>query len=235
MRKKKRDQNSKVTDSFESIEWNAWVEAINLDTVMAKLHVFHLCDILNAIKSWLWKSADFLVMREIAAVINMQTSSRWRSRLSFENPIYFCVIIYLPVHSLQSLAVPPAHITQLHSHLYLGRCDCKKLDLHQASSERLHSWSMSNISPTIWLWGFCKRFINRNVSDRSFYKSAPDKLLSLEEMFQMKSRGLSDGLARGALDLDWNELRWKHSERYYVSACWCNYHLNAWQHQRNLI
>ncbi len=55
-----------MTDSFESIEWNAWVEAINLDTVMAKLHVFHLCDILNAIKSWLWKSADFLVMREIA-------------------------------------------------------------------------------------------------------------------------------------------------------------------------
>lgn len=48
---KKKDQNTKVTDSFESIEWNAWVEAINLDTVMAKLHVFHLCDILNAIKS----------------------------------------------------------------------------------------------------------------------------------------------------------------------------------------
>ncbi len=95
-----------MTDSFESIEWNAWVEAINLDTVMAKLHVFHLCDILNAIKSWLWKSADFLVMREIAAVINMQTSSRWQSRLRFENPIYFCVIIYLPVHSLQSLAFP---------------------------------------------------------------------------------------------------------------------------------
>lgn len=63
-------------------------------------------------------------MQEITAVINMQTSSRWQSRLRFENPIYFCVIIYLPVHSLQSLAVPPAHITQLHSHLYLRRCDC---------------------------------------------------------------------------------------------------------------
>lgn len=110
-----------MSDSFE---WNARVEAINLDTVMAKLHVFHLCDILNAIKSWLWKSADFLVMREIAAVINMQTSSRWQNRLSFENPIYFCVIIYLPVHSLQSRAIPPAHITQLHSHLYLRRRDC---------------------------------------------------------------------------------------------------------------
>lgn len=73
---------------------------------MAKLHMFHLCDILNAIKSWLWKSADFLVMKEIAFVINMQTSSRWQSRLGFENLNYFCVIIYLPVHSVPFF-IPP--------------------------------------------------------------------------------------------------------------------------------
>lgn len=86
--------------SFQPIQRNGSVVPINLDTVMAKLHVFHLCDILNAIKSWLWKCVDFLTMKgkEITSVINMQTSSCWQSRLGFENLNYFCVIIYLPVH-----------------------------------------------------------------------------------------------------------------------------------------
>lgn len=130
-------------------------------------------------------------MREIAAVINMQTSSRWRSRLRFENPIYFCVIIYLPVHSLQSLAVPPAHITQLHSHLYLRLYDGleasipsskllsknHELDQQWPSSEGAHSWSMSNISPT---FGYDDS-VNGSLTKRlrpQFYKLAPDKLLS---------------------------------------------------------
>lgn len=85
---------------FSPFQRNGSVVPINLDTVMAKLHVFHLCDIWNAIKSWLWKCADFLAMKGkgITPVINMQTSSRWQSRLGFENLNYFCVIIYLPVH-----------------------------------------------------------------------------------------------------------------------------------------
>lgn len=84
---------------------------INLDTVLAKLHVFHLCDILNAIKSWLCACAwTSLRRRETTDVINMQTSSCWQTRLGFENLNYFCVIIYLPVHRfpfLISSRVPP--------------------------------------------------------------------------------------------------------------------------------
>lgn len=97
---------------------------INLDTVLAKLHVFHLCDILNAIKSWLWKCArTSLWWREITDVINMQTSSRWQTRLGFENLNYFCVIIYLPVHRfpfLISSRVPHARASIMKkAHLYL--------------------------------------------------------------------------------------------------------------------
>lgn len=200
-----------MTDSFESIEWNAWVEAINLDTVMAKLHVFHLCDILNAIKSWLWKSADFLVMREIAAVINMQTSSRWRSRLRFENPIYFCVIIYLPVHSLQSLVVPSAHITQLHSHLYLRRCDCmaeSRLPFRGAifcleivslicSGSPWREFTAGACQISALPFGYDDS-VNGSLTKRlrpQFYKLAPDKLLSWRRCSRWRWGGLVNAQA----------------------------------------
>lgn len=39
------------------VQWSVSVVAINLDTVLAELHVYHLSDILNAIKSRLWKCA----------------------------------------------------------------------------------------------------------------------------------------------------------------------------------
>lgn len=81
--------------------------------------------------------------------------------------------------------------------------------------------------------------VNASLTKRlrpQFYKLAPDKLLSWRRCSRWRWGVFwTHGFAREALDLDWNELRWKHSERYYVSACWCNYHLNAWQHQRNLI
>lgn len=117
---------TQTMDGLFHFKWSVSVAPINLDTALAKLHVFHLCDILNAIKSWLWKCArTSLWRRQITDVINMQTSSRWQARLGFENLNYFCVIIYLPVHRflfLISSRAPRAKSPQLYSvHLYLWR------------------------------------------------------------------------------------------------------------------
>lgn len=122
-------------------------------------------------------------MREIAAVINMQTSSRWQSRLSFENPIYFCVIIYLPVHSLQSRAIPPARITQLHSHLYLRRASVSKslkakLDPRSAHRPPRSARAAGACQISALAFGYDDS-VNASLTKRlrlHFYKSAPDKL-----------------------------------------------------------
>ena len=55
-------------------------------------------------------------------VINMQTSSRWQTRLGFENLNYFSVIIYLPVHRFSipsSPAESPMHAPQLHTPTFI--------------------------------------------------------------------------------------------------------------------
>lgn len=52
---------------------------------------------------------DFCVMKgKITGVINMQTSSRWQTRLGFENLNYFCMIIYLPVHRFSISHLQPS-------------------------------------------------------------------------------------------------------------------------------